>query len=129
MTDEHTVFCSDIEKTIIDCLFRPEYAGGIHELGLVFYVSNDEIDYDRLIEYAIRFDSKAMIQRLGFLLELVQQHVGLNVEPNHFKTLKKYRSNSTVLLDPCLFKEGKVSRHWRVQQNINCTDILNAIHW
>jgi len=33
------VLCSDLEKTIIDCLFKPEYAGGIVEVAKAIYVS------------------------------------------------------------------------------------------
>lgn len=33
------VLCSDLEKTFIDCLFKPDYAGGIVEVARAIYIS------------------------------------------------------------------------------------------
>lgn len=63
------VMCSDLEKTFIDCLFKPEYSGGIVEVARAIYTSKDRIKYDTLLAYAKIFDSQAVIKRLGFLLE------------------------------------------------------------
>ncbi len=37
------VVCSDLEKTIIDCLFKPDYAGGIVEIARAIYIFRDKI--------------------------------------------------------------------------------------
>jgi predicted transcriptional regulator of viral defense system len=66
------VQCSDLEKTIIDCLFKPEYAGGITEIAKAIYKIKDKMDYSKILQYAKRFDSQAVIKRLGFLLELLE---------------------------------------------------------
>ena len=65
------MLCSDLEKTIIDCLFKPDYAGGIVEVAKAIYTSKDKIKYDILLEYAKKFDSQAVIKRLGFFLEML----------------------------------------------------------
>ena len=42
------VKCSDLEKTFIDCLFMPNYAGGIVEVARAIYISKDKINFDKL---------------------------------------------------------------------------------
>ena len=70
--DFNKVSCSDIEKTIIDCLFKPDYAGGIVEVARAIYSTKEKLDYNKLLEYAIKFDSQAVINRLAYLLELIE---------------------------------------------------------
>src|SRR5690606_36795167 len=65
------VMCSDLEKTFIDGLFKPDYAGGIVDIAKAMHQSKDKINYDKLVSYAFRFNSQAVIKRLGFLLEIL----------------------------------------------------------
>jgi len=116
------VQCSDLEKTIIDCLFKPEYAGGITEITKAIYKIKDKIDYSKILQYAKRFDSQAVIKRLGFLLEL------LEIKHNAVDELRKFRTNSVVLLEPSYPKEGKTFSRWAIQQNIDTESILSPIH-
>ncbi len=116
------VQCSDLEKTIIDCLFKPDYAGGIVEVARAIYVAKDQINFDTLLEYAIRFQSQATIKRLGFLLELLQ--VGTSVT----EKLRKSISPSYAALDTELPKEGKMISRWSLMQNIESETILSAIY-
>jgi len=116
------VQCSDLEKTIIDCLFKPGYAGGITEITKAIYKIKDKIDYSKILQYAKRFDSQAVIKRLGFLLEL------LEIKHCAIEELKKNRTNSVVLLEPSYPKEGKTISRWAIQQNIDTESILSPIH-
>ena len=116
------VQCSDLEKTIIDCLFKPEYAGGITEITKAMYKIKDKIDYSKTLQYAKRFNSQAVIKRLGFLLEL------LEVKNVMIDELQKLRTNSVVLLESSYPKEGKTISRWAIQQNIDTESILSPIH-
>ncbi|MFM9951723.1 MAG: transcriptional regulator [Saprospiraceae bacterium] len=116
------VQCSDLEKTMIDCLFKPEYAGGITEIAKAIHKSKDKIDYPKLLEYAKRFDSQAVIKRLGFLLEL------LEIENRVIDNLQKLRTNSFALLEPSYPKEGKTIFRWAIQQNLDSDSILLPIY-
>ena len=115
------VQCSDLEKTIIDCLFKPEYAGGITEIAKAIYKIKDKIDYLKILQYAERFDSQAVIKRLGFLLELFE------IKNSEIDELQKLRTNSIVLLEPSYPKEGKTISRWAIQQNIETESILSPI--
>ncbi|MEI7727873.1 MAG: type IV toxin-antitoxin system AbiEi family antitoxin [Bacteroidota bacterium] len=115
------VQCSDLEKTIIDCLFRPEYAGGIVEIAKAVEASKNKIDFNKLLVYATRFKSQAVIKRLGFLLELFEIHAGI------IKDLQSKKTASYVLLDPGLPGTGKMRSRWSIRQNIESETIKTAI--
>jgi predicted transcriptional regulator of viral defense system len=116
------VVCSDLEKTIVDCLFKPDYAGGIVEIARAVYVSREEIRFDVLFEYVIRFNSQAVIKRLGFLLDV------LEIDTTITKELQKLKTKSVVLLDTELPKTGKIKTKWSIQQNIETETIKTAIY-
>jgi len=116
------VICSDLEKTIIDCLFKPDYSGGIVEIARALYISIDKIKFNKLYEYAERFKSQAVIKRLGFLLET------LEIETDIIVKLQKARTKSYVLLDTELPKTGKMVSRWSIQQNLEIETIKSAIY-
>lgn len=116
------VHCSDLEKTFIDCLFKPDYAGGIVEVARAIYTSKDKIKHDTLLEYAKKFDSQAVIKRLGFLLEM------LDINTKIIDDLQKMKTSSYVLLDTELPKTGKRISRWSIQQNLETETIKSAIY-
>lgn len=116
------VLCSDLEKTFVDCLFKPDYAGGIVEVARAIYTSRDKIKFNKLLEYAKHFQSQAVIKRLGFLLEI------LDIETEIIEKLNKNKSSSYVLLDTELPKSGKMISRWSIQQNLETETIKSAIY-
>ena len=116
------VLCSDLEKTFIDCLFKPDYAGGIVEIARAIYTSKDIIKFDRLFEYAELFKSQAVIKRLGFLLEILEMETDIIPKLNRIKTA------SYVLLDTELPKSGKMISRWSIHQNLETETIKSAIY-
>ncbi|GHU93771.1 hypothetical protein FACS1894156_1100 [Bacteroidia bacterium] len=115
------VFCSNLEKTIIDCLYKPDYAGGIVEVAKAIFMAKDKIKYDTLLKYALQFGVQVVIKRLGYLLEL------LKIETPIIETLQKERSSSIALLDTEAPKNGKILTRWNIQQNIDIETIKSAI--
>jgi predicted transcriptional regulator of viral defense system len=116
------VFCSDLEKTFIDCLFKPEYAGGIVEIAKAIYISRDKIKFNKLLDYAFKFDSQAVVKRLGFLLET------LGIGREIIDELQKIKTASYVALDTELPKTGRRISRWSVQQNLETETIKSAIY-
>ena len=116
------VLCSDLEKTFIDCLFKPDYAGGIVEVAKAITASKDKINYDQLLTYARQFNSQAVIKRLGFLLEI------LEINTSVIDELKKLKTASYVVLDTELPKTGKHVSRWSIQQNVETETITSAIY-
>jgi predicted transcriptional regulator of viral defense system len=118
----HQVSCSDLEKTLIDCLFKPDYAGGIVEIARAMYAAKEQINFSILLEYATRFQSQAVIKRLGFLLELLKIKTGIT---DH---LRKMKSASYVVLDTELPTKGKMISRWSIAQNIDSETIKSAVY-
>ena len=114
--------CSDLEKTFIDCLFKPDYAGGIVEVARAIYTSKDKIKYDILLEYSKKFHSQAVIKRLGFLLEM------LEINTKIIDDLQQMKKASYILLDTELPKTGKRISRWSIQQNLETETITSAIY-
>ena len=121
--DNYTkVQCSDLEKTIIDCLFKPDYAGGIVEIAKAIYMSKDKIEFDKLLNYTIQFNSQSVIKRLGFLLEI------LEINTNIIPALLNLKTSSYTRLDTELPKSGKMISRWSIQQNIDTETIKSALY-
>ncbi len=60
------IIVSDKEKTVIDCLRHPRYAGGVEHI----YESIDRsLDLDRIYEYCEKIGSTTLASRLGYMLE------------------------------------------------------------
>lgn len=120
--DFNKVQCSDLEKTIVDCLFKPDYAGGIVEIAKAIHETRNQINYKKLLEYIIKFKSQAVIKRLGFLLEI------LEIENEIVQELWSLKTASYVLLDTELPKSGKMISRWSIQQNLETETIKSAIY-
>ncbi|MDP3564351.1 MAG: type IV toxin-antitoxin system AbiEi family antitoxin [Methanoregula sp.] len=103
--EETSVSITDKEKTIIDCLDKPQYAGGIIEVAKA--LKSSSLNHDRLTKYAIRLDNFAVIRRLGYLCE--KMGVPINLPP--------LRSKKYLLLDPTLPAEGRNDPKWRLVIN------------
>ena len=118
----HKVKCSDLEKTFVDCLFKPDYAGGIVEIARAIYASRSEINYLKLLEYIEKFKSQAVIKRLGFLIETLELETGI------INILQEKKTANYVLLDTALPKAGKRINRWSIQQNLESETIKSAIY-
>ena len=64
---------TNIERTIIDCLNKIEYAGGIEELIKSVSVLVN-IDQQKLLNYLKGFDKKVLFAKCGWLLSMLEKH-------------------------------------------------------
>jgi predicted transcriptional regulator of viral defense system len=115
------VMCSDLEKTFVDCLFKPEYGGGIVEIGKALYQARTTINFEKLLDYCKQFNSQAVIKRLGFLLEV------LKIGEATIEKLQDLKTDSYILLDTEMEKDGKNLSRWSIRQNIDTETIENAL--
>ncbi len=98
------------EKAIIDCILFPKYSGGIREIKKAMAVSVKLINKKKLIDYALKLKSKAVIRRLGFLLE--------NLGFKNLKNLEKKIGRGYELLDPTLEKKNNLNKKWLLDVNL-----------
>jgi predicted transcriptional regulator of viral defense system len=103
--EEMPVSITDKEKTIIDCLDKPHYAGGIIEVAKA--LKTGSLNCNQLSEYALKIDNFAVVRRLGYLCERMGIPMNLPLPPS-----KKY-----LLLDPTMPATGKNDPKWRLVIN------------
>lgn len=104
--NERRFMVTDSEKTIVDALDLPRYAGGIGPVQAALQTSWNEIDESRLREYASRIGNTAVAKRLGFLMEVLG--VG---DPEALRRSVRLASGYSRL-DPTLPSAGKHNRRW-----------------
>ena len=102
---------SDKEKTIIDCLDKPKYCGGIEEIVKAIYFARDELNFNKIIRYGIRMNNNAIIKRIGFILDLF----GFEEE----KKLRRFVGKSYAILEPSKPKKGRFNSKWRLVINVD----------
>ncbi|MHB1463829.1 MAG: type IV toxin-antitoxin system AbiEi family antitoxin domain-containing protein [Thermoleophilia bacterium] len=119
VTPSQKVKTSDIERTILDCLNRPDLCGGISEAAKGIWTKRNEIDYPKLVDYAKKYDKKSVIKRLGFILETYS--LGSKVAVSQ---LKQEMTSSYTLLDSSLPASGKFKSSWKVRANIEPEELI-----
>jgi predicted transcriptional regulator of viral defense system len=122
VTKQEQVRISDLEKTMIDSLYRPEYCGGITEAAKGIWLRRQDVNVGRLIKYALKMDIGAVIRRLGYLLELYA--IG---SPEVLETLRSHLTETYARMDPILPAEGKFIRKWRLQLNVSPDELLSVV--
>ncbi|HLF06946.1 MAG TPA: type IV toxin-antitoxin system AbiEi family antitoxin, partial [Thermoplasmata archaeon] len=60
---------SDLERTVIDCLRRPDYCGGIPGVVEIVARARKRWSTRKLLAYLARFGDRSLMQRLGYLLD------------------------------------------------------------
>ncbi|HTX38259.1 MAG TPA: type IV toxin-antitoxin system AbiEi family antitoxin domain-containing protein [Bryobacteraceae bacterium] len=113
VTKQESVDISDLERTVIDGLRQPEYCGGVTEVAKGLWMRHQDMQAAKLVDYALRIGTGAVLRRLGYLLELYA------IAPeNELARLRDALSETYAPLDPLLPAEGTHLRRWRLQLNI-----------
>ncbi len=104
------VTLTDRERTFVDCLNKPDFAGGIEEV----YRSIEKypyLEFDKILEYLAILKSKVLYARVGFFLE--QHRKQFFVENDVLKSIKINMPASVVYFDPKR-KNGKLMKEWNL---------------
>ncbi|NYT12838.1 MAG: hypothetical protein GKC03_09900 [Methanomassiliicoccales archaeon] len=99
------------EKALIDALSRPDLCGGLDEFTKCLEQAWTGLEESKLLHYAIRFDNRSLISRLGHLIE------ALGLETREIGRLLGKRSRSYVPLDSKAKGSGEYDKVWRVIVN------------
>lgn len=101
---EKFIFIAEIEKTIVDSLFLPEYC----PIDEIFNAINKkEFDIKKLLNYTKAMDSMVLLKRLGYMLDIS----GIDIR-------KKVKINNKFdLLNPFLPKSKNKNYKWRIIVN------------
>jgi predicted transcriptional regulator of viral defense system len=71
----YKVIISDREKTAIDCIDRPELAGGAGEAAYILATASRRLDWGKAADYLERIGSTALVRRFGWLAD----HAGADI--------------------------------------------------
>lgn len=121
VTPYEQVTVSDLERTILDGLARPDLCAGVGQVATGLWMRHDDFDWDRLARYAQKLGRRAVAQRLGYLLELYD--LGM---PSLIESLQAMVGASYARLDPLLPDEGPHQARWRLRLNLE-PETLQAI--
>jgi len=122
VTPYEQVMVSDLERTILDGLARPDLCAGVSEVATGLWMRQDDLNWDRLASYAQRLGTRAVAQRLGYLLEL---H-GLST-PATVEALQEMVGNSYARLDPLLEDNGPYLARWRLRLNLEPETLQSTV--
>ncbi len=116
---EHAVMVADREKTIVDGLDHPEHAGSIIEVSKALWRGQTELDFERIVDYSLQMQNRAIVKRLGFLLECLDVGPPALREP-----LQAHLSAGYAQLDTLSPKRGHHNARWRVLVNLPEDELL-----
>lgn len=104
------------EKTVVDSLDRPAYAGDIPEIAAMLWRGKGQLDWHRLADYAIWVKSQALVQRLGYLADLFRLPLGTPVRD---RLLTGVGKSTSYLGRPSQWGTGgEYDATWRIVNNI-----------
>lgn len=105
--EETQINISDREKTIIDCLDKPQYCGGVVEVAKA--LKNEQLASDKLAKYAKKIGNSGVLRRLGYLCNYLNKKI----------KLPKIKTRNYLLLDPTMPRHGRKNAHWRLIINLD----------
>jgi len=114
------MYLSSIEKTLFDCLLKPQSIG-LANITKAFY--DAKIDWRKFIGFFELTQNNSLYQRTGYLLDLMKKNTKLNVPEFVFKFLLKNIKNP-VKLTPNKTR-SKFNKKWLVEDNIGEDKILS----
>lgn len=105
------------EKALLDSLDKPQYAGGMEEVFSVFNRAKGKINYEKMVDYAICFETTALIQRLGFMIDFLKIPIPRKLRQ---KLLNKAQEGQVIPLATFgrFGREGDLFKEWNIIQNI-----------
>jgi predicted transcriptional regulator of viral defense system len=125
---EAEVYMADPEKSLVDSFDKPHYAGGIEQLARITWRGFARIDQSKLVDYAIKMKSYALVQRLGFIIDSLTREGLVKPLPSDLRKLLLNNVGRTpIYLDTRKPKTGSFSKEWRIVSNISKDQLLSEI--
>ncbi|MBI2139115.1 hypothetical protein HYU13_05990 [Candidatus Woesearchaeota archaeon] len=106
-----SIAIAEKEKAFADSLLFPKYAGGMNEIGRCLKNALKDIDIEKMIGYAEKLGNKAVLRRLGFLLEII------GIGGSLLAGLKKGIGRGYERIDPSLPKRNHFNKEWLLDIN------------
>lgn len=109
---EVPIIVTDLERTLIDGLVRPQYCGGFREVIEGFRLGWDRVNVDKLIDYGHKM-STAVLKRIGMVCET------LELENPRLEELQSIPCSSFYKLDTSGENKGPWNYRWNLRDNVS----------
>ncbi len=117
------VSVSELEKTIVDAVSKPNLCGGITEVAKAIYESRTKIDQQRLFDYLTRNKMQVAKKRYLFLSDLL----GLEWSSYH-ESIMNNLGSGYPLLDTTGLDQGRWDSKFGLRINVDIDTIKNSIY-
>jgi len=131
-TDGCKIYVAEPEKAVLDSLDKPNYCGGVSQV--IYVVSNalsSDVDRDKLLLYADRMGSNSVLQRLGYVVELLSERGWINVGEDFLGSIMGLipEGASYSYLGPVGThgRKGPVEGRWKMIMNVDETTALSEL--
>lgn len=119
---------ADPEKSLVDSFDKPRYAGGIEQLVRIAWRGLPRVDQKKLVDYAVRMQSYALVQRLGFVVDFLGKEGLVDPLPEDLRSsLLRQIGKTAIYLDSRKPKSGEFSKNWRIVNNVPRGQLLSEI--
>lgn len=113
---------TDFEKSILDCLKRPMHSPSLDELSRLCIAVNRKPDIEKLLQYTSNAQVAAVFNRVGYFLEVMQNHWDIKTETlNSFYERVSRRQTDWNIVEPP-GTHGYREERWRIQFGKNSLD-------
>jgi predicted transcriptional regulator of viral defense system len=113
------------EKAVLDCLDRPKYAGDIQEVAAMLWRGKGRLAWSRLVGYALRYRSQSLVQRLGYLVDVLEIPLGADERQ---RLLSRAGKATCYLGQPGPWQQGgNYDATWRVVDNVPRPELFMEI--
>ncbi|MDO9556180.1 MAG: type IV toxin-antitoxin system AbiEi family antitoxin [Coriobacteriia bacterium] len=116
---DHRVNVSSRARTIVDCIDRPGYAGGLADVALGLTLLGDDFIATDAVDAAVRYGRVSVMKRLGVLIELLAPQQRAAVEP-----LLSRVDRTPHVLNPQSPRGGRLNSRWGIWMNISEDELL-----
>jgi len=104
--DDTPIHITNVEKTIVDCLDKPQYSGGVIEILKAFPSKN--INMNRLLAYAEKMHNTGILRRLGYISDYHDLELDIRIP----------ETRNYLYVDPTLPHSGSRIAKWRIIDNL-----------
>lgn len=116
------------EKSLVDSFDKPRYAGGMEQLVRITWRGLPRVKKEKLVEYAVRMSSHALIQRLGFIIDFLVKEDLVKPFPRNLRDkMLGHVGKAAIYLDSRKPRTGEFSREWRIINNVSREQLLSEI--
>jgi predicted transcriptional regulator of viral defense system len=126
------IYVAEPEKAVLDSLDKPDYCGGVPQV--VYVVSKalgSGVDRDKLLLYADRMGSNSVLQRLGYIVELLSERGLIKADEDLLNSITDLipEGASYTYLGPVGThgREGPVEGGWKIIMNVDEATALSEL--